>query len=476
VFGQDWPSSLTIAVPSRLYFKKTSNHPLAGLRFAVKDNTDLKGLRTGGSSRAYTRLRKPCLQSAAVVEALLDLGAVPVGKTKTTQFGDTEWATRDWVDYHAPFTPRADGYQGPSGSSSGSGAAMAAYDWLDFATGTDSCGSIRSPAAIEGLFAMRPSLGAAETNGLIPWSKHFDTFAFMTREIDLFAEIANRVYRQSVEPRPNSWLPKRLILPTEYWNLDHQETREVMEQFVRAVEAHLKVKRTELSLEDEWQKGNPVSTTEPLLEFFNMTLPHSYGADQRSFYETFAQDHEATFGVPPYFNPEGQFKMQWLPAMGREQQKQGLEEMSVFKKWFEESILQVDADGYPEAIVLLPWTFGEPDYRDVYREQPTWFGHGFHFYCISPFAQAPEIMVPVGQTSFQSKVTGCREWLPASVGVIGAHGTDRQLVKLIKDILHSTDLPTSTLTGFVAFEAGEPRRVTDAGLGLQKLLSWPWRT
>ena len=61
-----------------------------------------------------------------------------VGKTKTTQFADSEWPTGDWVDYHAPFNPVADGYQGTSGSSAGSAAAVAAYPWLDFAIGTDS--------------------------------------------------------------------------------------------------------------------------------------------------------------------------------------------------------------------------------------------------------------------------------------------------------------------------------------------------
>lgn len=46
------------------------------------------------------------------------------------------------TDYHAPFNPRADGYQSPAGSSSGSAAAVATYDWLDFAIGTDTTGVV----------------------------------------------------------------------------------------------------------------------------------------------------------------------------------------------------------------------------------------------------------------------------------------------------------------------------------------------
>jgi len=99
---------------------------------------DLAGLKTGGSSRAYTDLHGPRKSNAKVVQKLLELGFVVVGKVKTTQFADSEWPTCDWVDYHAPFNPRGDGYQTTSGSSAGSAAAVATYDWLDFALGTDS--------------------------------------------------------------------------------------------------------------------------------------------------------------------------------------------------------------------------------------------------------------------------------------------------------------------------------------------------
>lgn len=136
-YGEQHPSALTIAVPSRLYFKRTKEKPYAGLRLAIKDNIDLKGLKTGASSRAYTSLYPPRNHSAEIVQRLLELGFVIVGKAKTTQFADSEWPTSDWVDYHAPFNPRGDGYLTTSGSSAGSAAAVASYPWLDFALGTD---------------------------------------------------------------------------------------------------------------------------------------------------------------------------------------------------------------------------------------------------------------------------------------------------------------------------------------------------
>jgi Asp-tRNA(Asn)/Glu-tRNA(Gln) amidotransferase A subunit family amidase len=127
-----------------LRFKATEEQPFAGIRIGIKDIIDMDGLRTGASSRAYTQLYGPREENAPFVQKLLELGFVIVGKTRSTQFADSQWPTADWVDYHAPWNPRGEGYQVPSGSSSGSGAGLAAYPWLDLTIGSDSeyCGQL----------------------------------------------------------------------------------------------------------------------------------------------------------------------------------------------------------------------------------------------------------------------------------------------------------------------------------------------
>ena len=137
-YGETYPSALTVAVPSRLYHIPAEDKPFAGMRIGIKDIIDICGLRTGAASRAYTKLHSLRDDNAAIVQKLLELGFVIVGKLKTTQFADSEWPTCDYIDYHAPFNPRADGYQTTSGSICGSAAAVATYEWLDFALGTDS--------------------------------------------------------------------------------------------------------------------------------------------------------------------------------------------------------------------------------------------------------------------------------------------------------------------------------------------------
>jgi hypothetical protein len=69
--------------------------------------------------------------------------------------------------------------------------------------------------------------------------------------------------------------------------------------------------------------------------------------------------------------------------------------MKTFQKWFEEHVIPPAQDGCAEAVLLLPWSKGEPDYRDRYRMSEQQFtGAGFFFYNISPYARSPELIIP----------------------------------------------------------------------------------
>ena len=117
--------------------KAASTSPLAGLRIVIKDNIHLKGMKTSVGNRAFYNTYPPQRSSAESVQKIIDQGTVIVGTTKMTSFANWEEPI-EHVDYQAPWNPRADGHQSPGGSSSGSAAAIASYNWLDIAIGTDS--------------------------------------------------------------------------------------------------------------------------------------------------------------------------------------------------------------------------------------------------------------------------------------------------------------------------------------------------
>lgn len=125
----------SIAVPSRLYHAAPSiRKPLSGVRISITDAASLKGVRTTLSSRAWTELHDTeATETAEFVEHLIDMGAIIVGKTKSSQFD----SGREWVDVKAPWNPRGDGYQDSGGSAAGAGASVSGYDWMEYAIAQD---------------------------------------------------------------------------------------------------------------------------------------------------------------------------------------------------------------------------------------------------------------------------------------------------------------------------------------------------
>jgi Asp-tRNA(Asn)/Glu-tRNA(Gln) amidotransferase A subunit family amidase len=135
------------------------------VRIVVKDMFDIAGAKTTLCNRAWRDLYSVASEIAPTVQSLLSKGAIIVGKTKLNAMIVRE-ETMECVEYLAPFNSRGDGYQMNSRSSSGSCAAITAYEWLGFAIGSDTNGSCRKPAHWNGVFAMRPTHGILSTKGV----------------------------------------------------------------------------------------------------------------------------------------------------------------------------------------------------------------------------------------------------------------------------------------------------------------------
>jgi hypothetical protein len=126
----------SVAVPSRLHATESKRLPLSGMRIVVKDMFQIKGFRTSLGSRAYRELYQPATSTTLAIQKLIDSGAVVIGLDQMCSMVGTTDPTQ-CVDFQAPFNPRGDGYQSPSGGSNGQPSAIAAYEWLDVAIGSD---------------------------------------------------------------------------------------------------------------------------------------------------------------------------------------------------------------------------------------------------------------------------------------------------------------------------------------------------
>lgn len=151
--------------------------PLAGVPFAIKDNIDILGLPTTAGCPEFAFNPN---QTASVVQALLDAGAVAIGKTNLDQFATGLNGTRS--PYGAPTCVFNSEYIS-GGSSSGSAVAVAA-ELVAFSLGTDTAGSGRVPAAFNGLVGMKPTKGRWSTAGLTPACRSLDCITVFTHTVD----------------------------------------------------------------------------------------------------------------------------------------------------------------------------------------------------------------------------------------------------------------------------------------------------
>jgi allophanate hydrolase len=159
-----------------------ANLPLAGLLLAVKNNVDVAGIPTTAACPGFAYTPE---QDAEAVARLRAAGALVLGATNLDQFATGLVGTRS---PHGAVrdSRRRDFISG--GSSSGSAVAVA-LGLVDIAIGTDTAGSGRVPAGLQGIVGIKPTLDVVSTAGVVPACRSWDAVTIFARHLST-AELA----------------------------------------------------------------------------------------------------------------------------------------------------------------------------------------------------------------------------------------------------------------------------------------------
>lgn len=159
---------------------------LAGVPYALKDNFLSRDGETTASAHILEGFNSPI--TATVVQKLEAEGAIMIGRTNLDAFAHGSSTENS---YYGP-TKNSKDLERVAGGSSGGSAVAVALGIVPFATGTDTGGSIRQPASLNGVFGLKPTYGTISRYGVVAMASSTDCVGFFTREasdLDLLMEI-----------------------------------------------------------------------------------------------------------------------------------------------------------------------------------------------------------------------------------------------------------------------------------------------
>ena len=159
---------------------------LAGVPYAIKDNFLSPEGQTTASAHILEGLVSPI--TATSVEKLEAEGAIMIGRTNLDAFAQGSSTENS---YFGPTLNSADKTRVAGGSSGGSAVAVA-LDIVEFATGSDTGGSIRQPASFNGVYGLKPTYGTVSRYGVVAMASSLDCIGFFTKtpeDMDLLMSI-----------------------------------------------------------------------------------------------------------------------------------------------------------------------------------------------------------------------------------------------------------------------------------------------
>jgi allophanate hydrolase len=263
--------------------------PLYGIPFAIKDNIDLAGAPTTAACPAFTYTPR---HSAAVVQRLLEAGAIPVGKTNLDQFATGLNGTR------SPYGACRNAFDSTyisGGSSSGSAVALA-KGMVCFALGTDTAGSGRVPAAFNNVVGYKPTKGWLSTRGVVPVCRSLDCvsiFAFTAKDAKCVLALTAGYDPEDIYSRKKEGAAYDIVGQRFRFGIPHQDQLRFFGNF----EGGPLFREAVAKLQD--QGGEPVEIDfDPFMETARLLYEGPWVAERYAAIQSFFEQHSDQVMTP----------------------------------------------------------------------------------------------------------------------------------------------------------------------------------
>lgn len=371
----------------------TGEGVLSGTTFGAKDVFDIAGTRTGFGNPDWLASHPPATETAAVVDALLGSGANLAGRTLTDEL--TYSLTGENPHYGTPVNPAAPD-RIPGGSSNGSASAVAG-GLVDFAIGTDCGGSVRLPASYCGISGMRPTHGRVSVHGVIPFAPTFDVVGWFARD----AQLLERVGGVLLDEASADTLPARLVVARDAVDLVGSDVQAAFEAGLRPI-AKLVAGREERVV-------SPAGL-QHWFEVFRVVQ----GA------EIWAQRRDWIASVRPAIGPGVRERIDWASTITAQDAAAARAEQEAIRSALRTLLAAGEVLCLPTSPRAAPLR-SEPasTLENEYRVQ------AMCLLCIAGLGGLPQVSLPLATI----------DGLPLGVSLVGAPGSDMQLLALASRVL-----------------------------------------
>jgi len=208
--------------------------PLAGVPFAVKNLFDIAGVVTLAGSK-INRDHPPAAQDATAIARLEKAGAILVGALNMDEYG-YGFVT---INHHYGPTPNPHAPKRVAGGSSGGSAAAIAAQLVPLTLGSDTNGSIRVPAALCGVYGLKPTYGRLSRAGAALFSSSLDHIGPLARSVRDIAASFDAMQGADARDPVCSDRPPSLTQPTLDTGIDHLKIALLGDHFERGLQPNV---------------------------------------------------------------------------------------------------------------------------------------------------------------------------------------------------------------------------------------------
>jgi hypothetical protein len=277
--------------------------------------------------------------------------------------------------YSDAFNPRGDGYQDPGVSSAGAGASTASYDWVDVSIATDTGGSIRIPAAKNGVFGLRPSFGALSNEGVMLEGEYFDAVGYHTRSPYLLRDFGKEWLAENNQLVANySRLPRKIIMPSHLWPVANNDSQEIFDDWVGQLAGFLNATVEVASIDEYWNAtAHADKPNTNFWDYMQMVGFHLIWRNQLAkVINPFKDAYAAAFGGrTPFINPFPSARFATGAATTEEDVQESYHRFTYFRDWFGKEVVKADSESCSESLFLIPLATGEQVSATIHSTHPS---------------------------------------------------------------------------------------------------------